>query len=118
MTARARVLSAGLAAQVAPRVSSGANFAGVRPQSVTAWPQASSRVAIAVPMMPIPITETGNGGLEAGSDAAIDIENMTVDEARSVRGEKHRRAAEFLDLTPAAGWCAIGEPSGESRIIH
>jgi hypothetical protein len=51
---RARVLSAGLAAQVAPRVSSGPNFAGVWPQSVTAWPQASSRVAIVVPMMPDP----------------------------------------------------------------
>src|SRR5690606_36092442 len=48
---------------------------------------------------------------EAGGDAAVDIEDVAVDEAGRVGGEEDRGACQFLDVAPAAGRRAVGEPA-------
>ena len=54
---------------------------------------------------------------KAGGDAAVDVENVAVDEAGRVGGEEDRRADEFLDVAPTAERRAAGEPGGEFLVL-
>ena len=47
-----------MVATVAPASASGSHFDGVRFQTVTLWPLASKASESALPIMPIPITQT------------------------------------------------------------
>ncbi len=51
--------------------------------------------------------------LERGGDAAVDVQNMAVDERRRMGGEEDAGAGQFFDFAPAAGGGAFFEPGGK-----
>src|SRR5438105_1911506 len=54
---------------------------------------------------------------ERGRDAAIDIEDVAVDEGRGVAGEEHRGADQVFDIAPAARRRAVDEPAAELGVV-
>src|SRR5256885_15016774 len=52
-----------------------------------------------------------------GGDAAIDIEDVAVDEVGRIAGKKHRGAHEVLDVAPAARRRAAHQPPGELLVL-
>src|SRR5471030_3533744 len=50
--------------------------------------------------------------------AAIDIENVSVDEVRSRTREEYCRAHQVLDITPTPRRCAPDEPCAKGFVFH
>src|SRR3984885_8474097 len=108
---------------------------GQRSSSVSGWPdfilaraasvcrsspsmkRASSAAAsrsptVVLPEPETPITTTATPS-EAGGDAAVDKEDVTIDETRGVGGEEDRGADQLFDVAPPPHRRARREPSGE-----
>ena len=54
---------------------------------------------------------------ERRGDAAVDIEDVAVDEVGRVAGEEHRRADQVFDVAPAARRRAPDQPAAELGVV-
>src|ERR1700757_4879116 len=57
------------------------------------------------------------GVLKTRRDAAVDVEDVAIDEARCVAREEHRRADQVFDVAPAPRRRAADEPGAEVRVL-
>src|ERR1700677_1860337 len=82
--------------------------------SMNCAPRGSARRTPAV-VLPDPETHitTIATPSEAGGDAAVDIEDVAIDETRGVGSKEDRGADEFLDVAPAGHRRAGREPVRE-----
>src|SRR5271154_1156993 len=71
---------------------------------------------VVLPEPETPITTIAKPS-EAGGDAAVDIEDVAIDETRSVGSEEDRGADQLFDVAPAAHRRAAREPGRERLVL-
>src|SRR2546427_6165031 len=80
---------------------SGVSISSIR-RSPGAWMTSASMIAFS----------------ECGGNAAIDVEDVAVDEGRGVARKEHRRADQVFDIAPAARRRAVDEAAAELGVVH